>query len=507
MLKRTIIILILIISILYCMVTNGASTTIPRGAKGTIKEFPPTTKYFNQTIDHFSYYSGNTNNDKSLTFQQKYLYYDKWWKKNTGPILFYFGNEGGIEDFYNNSGAMFDMAPKFDALLVFLEHRYYGVSLPKSSLSAEDLRYLTIEQALADTTIFLSNKESIFGCEKSKDACKVVLFGGSYGGMLAAWHRLKYPHISVGALAASAPVDIYPTENKEKEFYDSFISVFTEYGDATCGKVLDDAFQIVSKTTDFQSLSNYFNVCKPITTANQVSKLLFYLKGAAATLAMLDYPYAATFVTNMPANPVQVACKRLLKADEILSGMNDAINVFVNYTGQLECHNISMEMVGGSSGVNFYNQFPSSLSKPSLGSIYRTWNYQACTQLILEPLTSDGNGFYVEDKDQIKEVEAVCRERYPNTLTRELWMLRAYGNGEDIVKHTTNMIFSDGDKDPWSVGGVPMNATSPDGSVFHIMIRNSAHHQDLRFRDDLYDSKELLNAREQEIENIGLWLS
>ena len=87
------------------MVTNGASTTIPRGAKGTIKEFPPTTKYFNQTIDHFSYYSGNTNNDKSLTFQQKYLYYDKWWKKNTGPILFYFGNEGGIEDFYNNSGA------------------------------------------------------------------------------------------------------------------------------------------------------------------------------------------------------------------------------------------------------------------------------------------------------------------------------------------------------------------------------------------------------------------
>ena len=34
------------------------------------------------------------------------------------------------------------------------------------------------------------------------------------------------------------------------------------------------------------------------------------------------------------------------------------------------------------------------IAKPSLGSIYRTWNYQACTQLILEPLTSDGNGTY-----------------------------------------------------------------------------------------------------------------
>ena len=375
--------------------------TIPRGAQGTIDKFPPTTKYFEQVIDHFSYYTGRSSyNSEPLTFKQKYLVYDKFWNRNTGPILFYFGNEGGIEDFYNNSGAMFDMAPYFDALLVFLEHRYYGVSMPKPTTSSEDLRFLTIEQALADTTIFLSKKHEIFGCENNKDACKVVLFGGSYGGMLAAWHRLKYPHISVGALAASAPVDIYPTENKENEFYNAFISVFTEYGknnstggtdggSLACGSVLDKAFKTIL-ATDFESLSNYFNVCTPITTKNQVSKLLFYLKGAAATLAMLDYPYAATFVTNMPANPVRVACDRLLKADEILYGMNDAINVFVNYTGELPCHNISMEMVGGDSNANSILSPP-----PSLGSIYRTWNYQACTQLILEPLTSDGNGKFI----------------------------------------------------------------------------------------------------------------
>lgn len=115
-------------------------------------------------------------------------------------------------------------------------------------------------------------------------------------------------------------------------------------------------------------------------------------------------------------------------------------------------------------------------------------------------------GFYVEDKNQIKEVEGVCQERYPDTITRELWMLHAYGNGQDIVKHTTNMIFSDGDKDPWSVGGVPFNATSPDGSVFHIMIKNSAHHQDLRFEDDVYDSVELKEARKTEKEHIAKWL-
>ncbi|GMY24995.1 lysosomal Pro-X carboxypeptidase isoform X2, partial [Fagus crenata] len=60
----------------------------------------------------------------------------------------------------------------------------------------------------------------------SSEASPVVVFGGSYGGMLAAWFRLKYPHIAIGALASSAPIlhsdDITPRSS----FYDAISQDF-----------------------------------------------------------------------------------------------------------------------------------------------------------------------------------------------------------------------------------------------------------------------------------------
>ena len=63
------------------------------------------------------------------------------------------------------------------------------------SQNPKHLNYLTSEQALADFAVLIKYlKQAIEGAANSS----VVAIGGSYGGMLSAWMRIKYPNIVVG---------------------------------------------------------------------------------------------------------------------------------------------------------------------------------------------------------------------------------------------------------------------------------------------------------------------
>lgn len=96
-----------------------------------------------------------------------------------------------------------EMAASRGALILALEHRFYGPSQPTGDLTVASLRHLSSAQALADAARFVAHAKREFGIP---DGARWVAFGGSYPGMLASWLRLKYPHLVHAAVASSAPV-------------------------------------------------------------------------------------------------------------------------------------------------------------------------------------------------------------------------------------------------------------------------------------------------------------
>ena len=80
--------------------------------------------YYNQKVSHFDF------SKTGQTWKQKYLInVTHFAKAEKAPIIMYMGNEGPIEMFYRNVGWYNnDVVKALKGLLVFPEHRYFGVS-------------------------------------------------------------------------------------------------------------------------------------------------------------------------------------------------------------------------------------------------------------------------------------------------------------------------------------------------------------------------------------------
>ncbi len=58
--------------------------------------------------------------DGATLFKQRLCIYNKYVVANTSyPVFFYTGNESPVEEYVNNSGFMWSLAKKYNALVVF----------------------------------------------------------------------------------------------------------------------------------------------------------------------------------------------------------------------------------------------------------------------------------------------------------------------------------------------------------------------------------------------------
>ncbi|GAB2229559.1 hypothetical protein Droror1_Dr00013805 [Drosera rotundifolia] len=443
------------------------------------------TKYSTQTLDHF-----NFNPQSYETFQQRYLINAKYWggPGRNAPIFVYTGNEGDIEWFAQNTGFMYEVAPKFKALLVFIEHRFYGKSVPYGDKkiaykNASTQGYLSSTQALADyATLILDLKRNLSAFDSP-----VVVFGGSYGGMLAAWFRLKYPHVAIGALASSSPILNFEGLTSPYSF-NNIVTKDFEGESENCYKVIKESWTQIQETAlqpgGLQKLRSSFGLCK--STSFSADVLAAWLHSAFIYTAMTDYPAPSNFINPLPAYPVRQMCKAIddpKLGSDTFAKLHGAMNIYYNYSGNKKCFDLD-----------------SHSDKHGLDE----WTWQACTEMVLPTDGNSKESIFPASTYNYSIRDAYCKSLF-DIDPRPHWITTEFG-GSDIRRvlrrYGSNIIFFNGMRDPWSGGGVLKNISD---TIIAIVAKHGAHHVDLRFSTK-EDPEWLREVRRSEVQIINGWL-
>ncbi|XP_048489351.1 lysosomal Pro-X carboxypeptidase [Plutella xylostella] len=440
-------------------------------------EYTFETKWFEVPLDHFSF-------QRTETFKIKYLVNDTYWDSGNGPIFFYTGNEGQIEVFTQHTGFMWDIAREFNAKLVFAEHRYYGSSMPfgNKSLDREHIGYLTSAQALADYADLVNYLQG----DQIKPQYPVIAFGGSYGGMLSAYFRIKYPHVVAGAIAASAPVHMFPGM-APCEAYHRIVTSSYNIANANCVANIRLGWPTIRNFTKSANetawLEKEWNLCHPIKNASDVDTLVGFVQFVYETTAMVNYPFPSDFLRPLPAQPVRVACQYLaepLKGKELLTAIGKVLDMYTNYDHKSKCMDYQ-------SGGDYGNLDAAG------------WDYQACTEMVMPMCTTGEYDMFEPSPWNFTSFSEDCHKKYGVYPHPEAARIE-YGG--DRLQAASNIVFSNGLLDPWAGGGI-LNSISD--SVKAVVIINAAHHLDLMPRNDA-DTEPVKMARDCHKKNIRRWI-
>jgi len=309
---------------------------------------------------------------------------------------------------------------------------------------------LSSQQALADAANFITYLKTIY-----PGITEVITFGGSYPGNLAAWFRIKYPHLTKGAIASSAPVQ---AELDMVQYLDVVEESLASIAGIECDNAIQQATQIVQQmltTSDGRStLQKRFQTCEPIVSDNDVANFMSDLMGN--WMGVVQYnnespmsPTIEDLCEIMENNTIPSVFDRYVTVANLFVG-DDPACVDISYTNMIEqLQNISQF---GESGVGM-----------------RQWTYQTCVEFGYFQSTDSPNqpfgnlvplSFYTD----------MCYDIFGFKFLPKINQTNAEYGGN--TPEATNIVFVNGSIDPWHSLSI---LESLSDSVIAIYIEGTAH--------------------------------
>ncbi|XP_047115816.1 thymus-specific serine protease-like [Schistocerca piceifrons] len=435
------------------------------------------TLWFTQRLDHFN----TSNND---TWKQRFF-------RNTahheagGPVLLYVGAETEANVAWVEAGFMASLCARLRGLCLELEHRFYGQSRPTRDLSKENLRFLSAEQALADLANFIRQYR-----QEHADTLLVpwVVFGGSYAGNLAAWARLRYPHLVDAAVASSAPVLANLT-------FPGYLEVVGEVIGANDAACLEDIRAAAAELedrlrteADSAIISKFFRLCTPLNASNT--------EDVASVEDVLEVPFANAVQSS--SNKVGDGVRRLCAA-----ARNSPGETALQRHAALAVADFGADARGSCLNATYVATIADLRRTNYSSSSSRQWLYQTCTEFGYF-VTTDSDKQPFGHRIGVSFSGGICEAVFgPEfTLERTSHGVSAtnthFGGRSPNVSH---VVFVNGALDPWHRLSVTHDLSD---TARAVVIPDTSHCADM-LDDGPGDSNALHTARRRIAELVATW--
>ncbi|GAB4814329.1 hypothetical protein N2152v2_001375 [Parachlorella kessleri] len=424
-----------------------------------------------------------------------------WGKGPNEPLFFYAGDEGAVEKPFPTMFS--DWAQQDGGLLVYAEHRYYGESMPQgaSSLTAAGIQWLAAEQAIADYVGALRyvRQASVAQLYQVPSSAPAVAYGGSYGGMLAAYLRLFYPDDFDVSVAMSAPVKyLVPTNTFKRGIYDSFevlTQAVQDAGGSDCSEAISLGFQTLADLADSQEgrsqLEEAVGFCTTgvLESPESVNMLADTLRDAWWGLFQYLNDTKDTLTIYSACQLMQPSPSGADNGLAAVRGLGQFYLLKINSgssTQQIDC--LSPDVL-----QPFYTQIETTQNTPPEA---RSYNYQGCHEgfpRAFDFLSSTAKGSIFGDGSFDWEAYvAWCQYEFGLRYVSLPPKYLVYD--EDTYSSATNIVFTNGGYDPWSAGSVLQDLSS---SVVAIVTPRTSHCFHIRPAQPETDSPEMTAARAQ----------